>query len=67
MSWISPAMWLSIGLFAANLLFMAGGFFWLAMNHFRSMSKRLDKLETGQGVLASALEYIRGRVDQEFE
>jgi len=64
---ITPAMWLTIGLFAVNLIFMAGGFFWLAMNHFRSVNKRLDKLEIGQGILAAAVEYIRGRIDQEFE
>lgn len=67
MSWISPPMWLTIILFGVNLIFMAGGFCWLAMNHFRSVNKRLEKLERGQGVLAAALEYIRGRIDQEFE
>lgn len=64
---ITPAMWLTIGLFVANLIFMAGGFVWLAMNHFRSVNKRLEKLESGQGILAAALEYIRGRIDEGFE
>jgi hypothetical protein len=67
MNVITPAMWLTIGLFAVNLIFMAGGFCWLAMNHFRSVNKRLEKLESGQGILAAALEYIRGRIDEGFE
>ena len=64
---MTSAMWLTLGVFAATTLFQIGGFCWLAMNHFRSVNRRLDKLETGQNILAEGLNYIRGRLDGDLE
>ncbi len=37
-------MWM-VGLFIAGLIFNAGGFVWIALNHQRSTDKKIDTLE----------------------
>lgn len=57
----TPAMWLTLALFGVNLAFMAGGFCWLAMNHFRSMGKRMGLLEKEMKFVRRTLAWLKGR------
>jgi hypothetical protein len=54
-------MWLALILFTVNAIFMAGGFCWLAMNHFRSMGKRMIGLESEMKFVRRTLAWLKGR------
>lgn len=57
----TPAMWLTLGLFGVTMIFQAGGFCWLAFNHFRSMSKRMSEFEKVLGLVRRDVAFLKGR------
>lgn len=60
----TPAMWLTLALFSANLIFMAGGFCWLAFNHFRSLGKRMSIVEAEMKNVRITLAWLKGRASK---
>jgi hypothetical protein len=46
------------------MIFNAGGIAWLALNHFRSVGKKLDAIEERLSNLEQDVSYIKGRCSQ---
>lgn len=44
-----------------SLVFNAGGFFWLAFNHFRTINAKMDHLMEEVSELKSEVAFIKGR------
>jgi hypothetical protein len=62
---MTPAMWLTIGLFGLTVVFQLGGVFWLARNHFYHVNQRLDRLETDVMEIKETVAFIKGHLSKE--
>jgi len=47
----------------AGILFNAGGISWLALNHFKTVGKKLDDIESRLSALEGAIAFIKGRCE----
>ena len=51
-----------VGIYLVGIIFNAGGFVWLAFNHFKTVSRRLEKLELEMAAVRLELAVLTSQI-----
>ena len=60
---MTQQMWLTFGLFIIGISFNAGGFVWLAFNHFRHQGADLARLQSEVSEIKADVAFIKGKLE----